>query len=108
MVVAADLEGVVSVVEVSGPGFINLTLSNDFIASQVSEVSVDPRLGVAVVTPSQTVLIDYSSPNVAKEMHVGHLRTTVIGDALAACSPSRATPCCARTISATGERPSGC
>jgi len=79
----ADLEGVCSHVEVSGPGFINLTLSDEFIASHAAEVSADPRLGVATATTPQTVLIDYSSPNVAKEMHVGHLRTTIVGDALA-------------------------
>jgi arginyl-tRNA synthetase len=79
---AADLDGVCSQVGVSGPGFINLTLSDDFIASQAAEVSADPRLGVPTTAAPQTVLIDYSSPNVAKEMHVGHLRTTIIGDAL--------------------------
>ncbi|HWF14780.1 MAG TPA: arginine--tRNA ligase [Acidimicrobiales bacterium] len=83
VVVAADLAGICSSVEISGPGFINLTLSDKFISSQAAEVSADPRLGVAVVTTPQTVLIDYSSPNVAKEMHVGHLRTTIIGDSLA-------------------------
>ena len=83
VVAAADLEGVCSHVEVSGPGFVNLTLADDFIASHAAEVSADARLGVPVVTTPQTVLIDYSSPNVAKEMHVGHLRATTIGDALA-------------------------
>jgi arginyl-tRNA synthetase len=80
---AADLDGICSAVDVSGPGFINLTLSDDFVSEQAAVVSADPRLGVDAVTTPQTVLIDYSSPNVAKEMHVGHLRTTTIGDALA-------------------------
>jgi arginyl-tRNA synthetase len=79
----ADLDGICSAVEVSGPGFINLTLADEFVSAQAAEVSADPRLGVEAVTTPQTVLIDYSSPNVAKEMHVGHLRTTIIGDALA-------------------------
>jgi arginyl-tRNA synthetase len=83
VVLAANLRDICSVVEISGPGFINLTLADDFIASHVAAVSSDARLGVEPVTTPQTVLIDYSSPNVAKEMHVGHLRTTTIGDALA-------------------------
>ncbi|GAA3020951.1 arginine--tRNA ligase [Streptosporangium longisporum] len=70
-------------VEVSGPGFLNLTLSDTWIAEQASEVLADPRAGVGLITPPQTVVVDYSAPNAAKEMHVGHLRTTIVGDALA-------------------------
>ncbi|MBO3748969.1 arginine--tRNA ligase [Streptosporangiaceae bacterium NEAU-GS5] len=68
-------------VEVSGPGFLNLTLSDEWIAGQAGDLLADERLGVPV-SASKTVVVDYSAPNAAKEMHVGHLRTTVVGDAL--------------------------
>ena len=68
---------------VSGPGFINFKLRNDWIAAQATRVGTDPRLGVPVVADPQTVIVEYSSPNIAKEMHVGHLRTTIVGDAIA-------------------------
>ncbi|MGO8825572.1 MAG: arginine--tRNA ligase [Acidimicrobiales bacterium] len=83
VVAAASLDDICSEVEVSGPGFINLTLSDGFVAGQLAALSADPRLGVAEVERPETIVIDYSAPNVAKEMHVGHLRSTLIGDALA-------------------------
>jgi arginyl-tRNA synthetase len=69
--------------EVSGPGFINFTLRDDWIASRATSLRADDRLDVPVTDAPRTVVVEYSSPNVAKEMHVGHLRTTIIGDALA-------------------------
>jgi arginyl-tRNA synthetase len=68
---------------VSGPGFINLTLRSDYLSKALEILSADDRLGSSLVKDSKTVVIDYSSPNLAKEMHVGHLRSTIIGDALA-------------------------
>ncbi|GAB3886950.1 arginine--tRNA ligase [Terrabacter terrigena] len=79
---ALELDGVCDKVEVSGPGFINLTFTDAWLASLLQEVEADERTGVAL-QPAQNIPIDYSAPNVAKEMHVGHLRTTVVGDSLA-------------------------
>src|SRR5215470_4259829 len=78
-----DVTDMCSEPEVSGPGFINLTLRDDWIAAQASLMLNDPRLGLAPAASPQTVVVEYSSPNVAKEMHVGHLRTTIVGDAIA-------------------------
>jgi len=69
--------------EIAGPGFINLRLRQDYLENQAKQLAGDDRAGVCQVSHPQTVVVDYSSPNVAKEMHVGHLRSTVIGDALA-------------------------
>ncbi|MFL6076977.1 MAG: arginine--tRNA ligase [Mycobacteriales bacterium] len=77
----AQLGDLCAAVEISGPGFINLTVSDDALAPLVGAMAADERLGVAQVTDPDTVVVDYSGPNVAKEMHVGHLRSTVIGDA---------------------------
>ncbi len=73
----------ISKVEIAGPGFINFFINKEFIASQLENMLNDPRLGVQKSANPETVIVDYSAPNVAKEMAVHHIRSTVIGDAIA-------------------------
>jgi arginyl-tRNA synthetase len=68
---------------IAGPGFINLKLTNSYLIDQIKGLAHSDRLGIDQVTDPTTVIVDFSSPNIAKEMHVGHLRSTIIGDSIA-------------------------
>lgn len=69
--------------EIAGPGFINLTVKPEYLEKQINSIQRDTRLGILTTKNSQRVIVDFSSPNIAKEMHVGHLRSTIIGDCIA-------------------------
>ncbi|MCA3722011.1 arginine--tRNA ligase, partial [Phenylobacterium sp.] len=86
--IAAAVAGVLgsapefSGIEVAGPGFINLRLSDAALSVRAGEIAADPRLGAERVVAPRRILIDYGGPNVAKPMHVGHLRSSIIGESL--------------------------
>ncbi len=80
VVAALDLP-IASSVEIAGPGFLNIHLSPAYVAEQLQRLTTDQRLGIEL-RQAKKILVDYSSPNLAKEMHIGHLRTTAIGDAI--------------------------
>jgi len=78
-----DVSDLCETPEIAGPGFINLRLKNGWLAQTLQDASRDSRIGVGVSSSPRTFLVDFSAPNVAKPMHVGHIRSTVIGNALA-------------------------
>src|SRR6266576_2690699 len=77
-----NIADIATEISIAGPGFINIRLSPQWLEKQLAGLAADRNLGVQQSSTSQRVVVDYSGPNIAKEMHVGHLRSTIIGDAL--------------------------
>jgi arginyl-tRNA synthetase len=82
LIAALPQDNAIASVQIAGPGFINFFVTEDFLGSQLSAALNDPHFGLSKPTTPKTVVVDYSGPNLAKEMHVGHLRSTIIGDAV--------------------------
>jgi len=82
VVAALDIDDLAEKVEIAGPGFINITLKGEWLAERLGKALTDDRLGVETANTPQTIVADYSHPNLAKEMHIGHLRSSSIGDAI--------------------------
>ncbi len=78
-----DVSDICEPPEIAGPGFINLKLQTSYLETQLNAIQADDRLGIPTATNTQKQIVDFSSPNIAKEMHVGHLRSTIIGDSIA-------------------------
>ena len=78
-----DTNGIINKAEVAGPGFINIWIDDNWLSSNATTILGDTRVGVGYTKTPKRVVIDYSGPNMAKQMHVGHLRSTIIGDSLA-------------------------
>jgi arginyl-tRNA synthetase len=82
LVAAMEIDDVAEAVSVAGPGFINISLRRSWLEDRVAEAATDKRLGVPLADDRHRIVVDYSSPNAAKEMHVGHLRSTILGDVI--------------------------
>lgn len=80
---SAGKNSILSKVEIAGPGFINLTLDPLFLSKELQAMLDDAHLGIAIPSKQEKIIVEFSSPNIAKELHVGHLRSTIIGDSIA-------------------------
>ena len=82
IIAALPADAAIKETQIAGPGFINFFVNDNFLEQQVADTLIAEKLGIKQANPAQTIVVDYSSPNLAKEMHVGHLRSSIIGDAV--------------------------